>query len=341
MVADLEAEQEGVKTAERDSGHVSESDEGLNYAKNEKTGEIEPYKMEIVWKNVAKFIILHLLFLYSLTYLPHITFNMWIFLLFQMHFSGAGITMGAHRLWAHRTFKAKLPLRLLLTLANSMAGQNSIYVWSRDHRTHHKCSERMGDPHNAKRGFFFAHMGWLMVRKHPEVIRAGKTVNMTDLERDKIVMFQHKHYVPIFLTCGFILPTILPYMLWGESLINAYLVSVFRYVIILHFTWLVNSAAHFFGNKPYDMTIGPTENRFVSLLSMGEGFHNYHHTFPYDYRTSEWGSTMNLTTRMINMLACVGQAHSMRTASPDTVEARACRTGQLELTAASNKDHSF
>ena len=64
--------------------------------------------------------------------------------------SGLGITAGAHRLWSHRTYKARLPLRLLLVLANTMAGENSIYTWTRDHRTHHKFSETHGDPHNAK-----------------------------------------------------------------------------------------------------------------------------------------------------------------------------------------------
>ena len=189
---------EGLRKTERDRGHESEIDEVLEYAKNEKTQEMEPYKTEIVWQNVAKFVILHALAFYSLTFLPALSLKMWIFLLFTQNFSGAGITMGAHRLWSHKTYKAKLPLEIILTIANSMAGENSIYVWSRDHRTHHKCSEKMGDPHNAKRGFFFAHMGWLMVRKHPEVIRAGKAVNMSDLENNKLVMLQHKYYIPSF-----------------------------------------------------------------------------------------------------------------------------------------------
>ena len=322
-----------VEGVERDSGHVSESDEVLDFVENEKTGEIEPYKMEIVWQNVVKFAIFHFLFLYSITYMPAMSLKMWMFLLFEIQYSGAGITMGAHRLWAHKTYKAKLPLRILLTIANSMAGQNSIYIWSRDHRTHHKCSEKMGDPHNAKLGFFSAHMGWLMVRKHPEVIRAGKTVNMTDLEGDKLVMLQHKYYIPSFLICGFVIPTVLPYLLWGECLYTAYFMAIFRYVLVLHITWLVNSAAHVFGNKPYDKTIGPTENILVSILAMGEGFHNYHHTFPYDYSTSEWGYTFNTTTKLIDLMAWLGQTYSLRTASQETIEARSVRTGQPELTA--------
>merc|ERR1719483_2066466 len=161
-----------------------------------------------------------------------------------------------------------------------------------------------------------------MVRKHPEVIRARKTVNMTDLEGDKLVMLQHKYYIPSFLICGFVIPTILPYLLWGECLYTAYFMAICRYVITLHITWLVNSAAHFFGNKPYDKTIGPTENMLVSILAMGEGFHNYHHTFPYDYSTSERGFRLNLTTMLIEAMAAIGQAYDLRKATPETIKAR-------------------
>ena len=65
---------------------------------------------------------------------------------------------------------------------------------------------------------------------------------------------------------------------------------------------------------------------------MGEGFHNYHHTFPYDYSTSEWGLRLNVTTRFINTMAKLGFAYDLRTASPSVVAARAARTGHPELT---------
>ena len=84
-------------------------------------------------------------------------------------------------------------------------------------------------------------------------------------------------------------------------------VTVLRYVSVLHATWLVNSAAHMFGMKPYDTGIGPAENRAVSLLALGEGFHNYHHTFPYDYSTSEWGLQFNMTTAFIDLMAGIGE----------------------------------
>merc|ERR1719415_154075 len=108
--------------------------------------------------------------------------------------------------------------------------------------------------------------------------------------------------------------------------------AIVRYVIVLHGTWLVNSLAHLIGQKPYDKNIGPVENMIVSTFALGEGFHNYHHTFPYDYGTSEWGFRLNVTTRFINAMAKLGFAYDLRTASPSVVAARAARTGHPELT---------
>ena len=94
-----------------------------------------------------------------------------------------------------------------------------------------------------QRGFFFSHMGWLCVRKHPAVTRAGRTISMSDLEADPLVMTQHRHYLKCFVVAAFLLPSLVP-TLWGEDIVTAYFISVLRYVAVLHFTWLVNSAAH-------------------------------------------------------------------------------------------------
>lgn len=106
--------------------------------------------------------------------------------------AGLGITAGAHRLWAHKSYKAKWPLRLLLAFFQTVAFQNHIYEWVRDHRVHHKFTDTNADPHNSRRGFFFSHMGWLMVRKHRDVYVKGKTVDMSDLEKDWVVVWQRR-----------------------------------------------------------------------------------------------------------------------------------------------------
>jgi len=108
-------------------------------------------------------------------------------------YSGAlGITAGAHRLWSHKCYKATLPLKLMLIVMQTIAGQSSVYRWTVDHRLHHKYSETNADPHNAKRGFFFSHVGWLLCPEHSMVQEKMKSLDLKDLEEDPIVMFQHK-----------------------------------------------------------------------------------------------------------------------------------------------------
>lgn len=106
--------------------------------------------------------------------------------------SGFGVTGGAHRFWTHRSYKANTLLRTILMLCFTVSGQNSIYEWVRDHRVHHKFSETDADPHNSNRGFFFAHVGWLMMHKHPEVVRKGKMLDLSDIMEDPVVRFHQK-----------------------------------------------------------------------------------------------------------------------------------------------------
>lgn len=223
--------------------------------------------------------------------------------------SGIGITVGVHRLWSHRSYEAAFPVRVLLMLCNSLANQGSISHWARDHRVHHKFSETNADPHNATRGFFFAHMGWLAVRKHPDVMKGGREMDFSDLLEDPIVMFQKKLDPWFALYICFLMPAQIASRYWGENFWNAFFVAgALRYCIVLHFTWLVNSAAHLYGDHPYDVLSYPSENPFVSYASIGEGWHNWHHKYPFDYAASEFGITsqFNPSKLIIDMFATVG-----------------------------------
>ena len=121
---------------------------------------------------------------------------------------------------------------------------------------------------------------------------------------------------------------------WNETFMNAFLIpTLFRLCFTLNQTWLVNSVAHMWGNRPYDATINPRENIFVVLGAVGEGFHNYHHTFPYDYATSEYGIKYNLTTAFINLMAWLGLAYDLKTVKKEIISARKLRTGDKSLLA--------
>ncbi|XP_076327824.1 acyl-CoA desaturase-like isoform X2 [Tachypleus tridentatus] len=206
--------------------------------------------------------------------------------------------------------------------------QNDLYEWSRDHRVHHKFSETNADPHNINRGFFFAHMGWLMYKKHPEVREKGRTVDCSDLLQDPVVRFQKRFYIPLVILCSFYLPTMIPVWCWGERVWIAFLTNgILRYVVTLHITWLVNSAAHYWGNRPYNRFMEARENKHVAWWAMGEGFHNYHHAFPFDYSTSEYGWKLNISTIFIDLMAMLGQAYDMKTADRDIVKKTKLKTG--------------
>jgi len=232
---------------------------------------------------------------------------LWAFLLWPI--SGLGITAGVHRLWSHRSYDAHWSYRCLLMLFNSVANQGSIFHWARDHRVHHKHSETTADPHNATRGFFYAHMGWLLVKKDPDVVRAGRELDYSDLQADSFVMFQ-KRLDPWFtLFMCYLFPGYVAQYSWGANFWPAvWVAGALRYCLVLHFTWCVNSAAHLYGDHPYDPKSWPAENPFVSVCAIGEGWHNWHHKYPFDYAASEYGPDrqFNPTKMFIDFFAMLG-----------------------------------
>ncbi|CAH2100648.1 unnamed protein product [Euphydryas editha] len=288
-----------------------------------------PRKHEIIKFNLLTFAYGHLAALYGL-YLA-CTVATWQTIIFHCIIYALaffGTTAGAHRLWTHKAYKAKMPLQIILMVMNTFAFQNTIVHWVRDHRMHHKYSDTDADPHNPTRGVFYSHMGWLLVRKNEEVKKRGKFIDMSDIYSNPVLMFQKKYAIPFVGTVCFLLPTVIPMYFFGESLNTAWHVTILRYISLIHATLLINSVAHLYGTKPYDKTIKPTQNLLVSLIAFGEGFHNYHHVFPWDYRTAELGNNaLNSTTWFIDFFAWLGWAYDLKTASDDLVQSRLKRTG--------------
>lgn len=203
-----------------------------------------------------------------------------LFFLFYM-LNGIGIGAGYHRLWSHRTYEAHWSLRLFLAIAGAMALQNSILVWCCRHRVHHQhVDDNDRDPYSIGRGFWFAHMGW-MVRDYPSAELDFS--NCRDLERDPIVRWQHKYYWALAWGTNLGIPVILGLALgefWGMLL----LVGVLRLFVNHHVTFFINSLAHMWGRQPYTDENSARDNDFLALFTWGEGYHNYHHLFQSDYR---------------------------------------------------------
>ncbi|KYQ54757.1 Acyl-CoA Delta(11) desaturase [Trachymyrmex zeteki] len=240
--------------------------------------------------------------------------------------AGNGVTAGVHRLWTHRSYKAKWQLRIILAVCYASAGMNDIFEWVRDHRVHHKYTDTNADPHNSKRGFFFSHVGWLMTKKHPDVIQKGRQVDMSDILADPIAVFTIK-YAPILkFIFALLLPVMLPVYAWNETWSRAFVSQIFiRYVLVLNFTWSVNSVAHIWGSRPYDAHINPTESLIVDYVTSGEGSHNYHHVFPWDYKASEFHNSV--TTNTIKFFAKIGWAYDLKEPSEKLVKIVAMNKG--------------
>jgi stearoyl-CoA desaturase (delta-9 desaturase) len=174
-------------------------------------------------------------------------------------------------------------------------------------------------------------MGWLLVKKHQDVVDAGKRLNFDDLLADPVVMFQ-KTFDPWFaLFMCFVFPGLIG-TFWGENFWNGYFVAgALRYIMVLHITWCVNSAAHFFGDHPYDAASWPAENPFVSFFSLGEGWHNWHHKYPFDYAASEYGISkqFNPTKLFVDTCCFLGLASDRKRGTGAWTKLKAARDAGL------------
>ncbi len=258
-------------------------------------------------------------------YAMHHDFSLaaWILMVVYLYANGLAITMGYHRLWAHRAFEAHWSVQVILMLCGAAAIQNSILVWASGHRRHHRYVDDVDlDPYSAKRGFWFSHMGW-MLRNY----ESGKDdfSNSPDLLNNKIVMFQHNHYVPLVLLMNIGVPVLAGWLagdLWGVVL----LMGLVRLVLSHHFTFFINSLAHIWGNQPYTDENTARDNFVLALLTYGEGYHNFHHIFQYDYRNGVKWWQFDPTKWLILACSWVGLTRNLKRVPDFTI-----RKAQLQM----------
>ncbi|MGB4343556.1 MAG: fatty acid desaturase [Moraxellaceae bacterium] len=259
----------------------------------------------------------------ALTLIPWYAFSFdfstaaWVSFVVLLFLNGLSITGGYHRLWAHRTYEAHWSLRLVFMLFGAMSIQNSILIWASGHRTHHRYVDDVDlDPYSAKRGFWFSHIGW-MLRNYPSSVPNFSNAN--DLLSDKMVMFQHNHYVPLVLVMNIGLPLALGWMLgdlWGVFLLGGLL----RLVVSHHVTFFINSLAHMWGTRPYTDENTARDNPLLAFVTYGEGYHNYHHIFQYDYRNGVKWWQFDPTKWLIFSLSWIGITKNLKRCSDFAIQ---------------------
>lgn len=233
----------------------------------------------------------------------------WVFCVVLMWANGIGITAGYHRLFAHRAYQAHPVLKWMAAIFGGMAVQNSILIWASMHRVHHKHVDHVDhDPYSAKRGFWFSHMGW-MLRDYPSAVVDFS--NARDLQADRIVAFQHRHYGAIAVGGNILIPLALG-LAYGDVLGFVLIAGFLRIVINHHVTFFINSLAHYWGRQPYTTENTARDNDFIALLTYGEGYHNYHHLFQWDYRNGIRWWHYDPTKWLIAGCAALGLASNLR-----------------------------
>lgn len=234
---------------------------------------------------------------------------LWFWAFAVLWANGLSITAGYHRLWAHKAYEARGPLKLMYALFGAMTLQNSILFWASTHRSHHRdVDEPDHDPYSIRRGFWFAHMGW-MLRDYPSA-RTDYS-NSPDLLADPYVAFQHKHYLWIATAMNLLVPAAIGAM-YNDILGGLMLVGLLRVVVSHQLTFCINSLAHTWGRQPYTNENSARDNDLISFLTYGEGYHNFHHHFQWDYRNGVRWWQFDPTKWLIAVCARFGLARNLK-----------------------------
>lgn len=259
------------------------------------------------WFNVAVLTITPAIAIYGLCCVPS-RCETAVFAVMYFLFTMFGITAGYHRLWSHRSYNATTPLQVFLLCGGTSAVQGSCFWWAKAHRAHHRHTDTDRDPYDANRGFFWTHVGWMLFKSD---LKSGPC-DVSDLRADRLVRFQHRHYFPLATFFGYFLPIAIPGLLWSDWIGGLCFSACFRLTVAHHSAFCINSIAHWLGNASYDDVLSPRDHLLSAILTMGEGYHNFHHQFPMDYRNAFLWYQYDPTKWFIALCGKLGLAANLR-----------------------------
>jgi stearoyl-CoA desaturase (delta-9 desaturase) len=233
--------------------------------------------------------------------------------------SGFGVTVGFHRYFTHRAFKANRGLRNGLAIAGSMALQGDVITWVADHRRHHAFSDKEGDPHSPwlfgttpgalAKGFFHAHLGWLFAKDRTNAARFTP-----DLLADRDLV-RISRLFPLWTALSLLAPALLGGLItmsfWG-AFTAFFWAGLVRVAVLHHVTWSINSICHMVGDRPFVAQGKATNFWPLAILSMGESWHNLHHADPTCARHGVLRGQIDISARLIWIFERLGWAYDVR-----------------------------
>jgi stearoyl-CoA desaturase (Delta-9 desaturase) len=215
----------------------------------------------------------------------------------------AAVTIGYHRYFSHRSFKTSRVFQFLLAIACTMSAQKGVLWWAANHRHHHKYSDQEDDIHSpSRRGFWWAHVGWILVHDY--------TGTRTELVRDwmkfpELRWLNRYHLLPVFALGGLMyVAGGLPALYWGW---------VVATVMLWHGTFTVNSLAHVWGRRRYPTTDTSRNNFWLALLTLGEGWHNNHHFYQLSARQGFFWWEVDVSYYLLKLWQALGLVWDVRT----------------------------
>jgi len=270
------------------------------------------------WTNTLFISAAHLTAALAIVWMAVFHFSWWTVGLGLLWFAccGLSITGGYHRLFAHPTYKAAAPLRWFYLCFGAASAQNSALKWSADHRVHHAMTDKDEDPYDISRGFWWAHIGWIFWKPHEDPDYS----NVPDLAADRAVRFQDRFYLPLAILFGALVPAALG-LAWGDWLGAVLVAGFLRLVLQWHATFAVNSVAHTIGRQTYTARDSARDSWITALLTLGEGYHNYHHRFQSDYRNGVRWYHFDPTKWFVWGLSKVGVTRDLRRIPKESIRA--------------------
>jgi len=233
-----------------------------------------------------------------------------------LYATGLSITAGYHRYYAHKTYKTNKFMETILLFFGAMTAQGSALRWGFDHRIHHAYVDTDQDPYNINNGFLYAHCTWIIDKPRPIDSKV-----VPDLLKNKLVMLQHNHIGKSIILTNFIAFFAVGWLL-NDFLGSFFIALWLRMFALHHFTWFINSLAHIWGDKPFSQEQTAVDNYFLAMLTFGEGYHNYHHTFANDYRNGIRWFQFDPTKWLLWTLNKIGLVHSLKRTDPITIKKR-------------------
>jgi stearoyl-CoA desaturase (delta-9 desaturase) len=237
------------------------------------------------------------------------------------------VGIGLHRLWSHNSYKTNKFVEGVLTFLSAGTLQGPVIAWASDHHNHHTFTDTDKDPHsplkykNKVLGFLWAHIGWMIIKEE-----SAKTISKTTLVklgRNKLLMWQLKYYWQIAIFMNIVPPMLIGYLIGGDmnSAYAGFLFIAIGRAIQQEMTFCINSWTHFVGDQKY--TSGTARDSWgISILLLGENWHNFHHAFPSDYRNGHQWYHFDVHKWIIFLMSKVGLAWDLQLTSEERISAR-------------------